>query len=359
MDTSVLTRNFDRAFLWIGGLALLVLLGVTVALVGFAVKYRRSRAATTSQRSHNTALEIAWTVIPTLLFLWMFYVGYEGFLTLRDAPPDAMTIRVTARRWSWSFSYPEAGVETTGELTVPVGRAVSLELSAPKDEVLHSFYLPDFREKEDVLPGRTTYLWFQADREGTYDIFCAEFCGTGHSEMRAVLRVVPAREYGAWLRRQAERRLRPVDAAALLDPSLLLQEEEWRKEAEVLYRVGCASCHGLAGDGSGLPGEARNFSRADGWKQGSRVTDIFRTVTNGIPGTSMRAFPNLSAWERVELAHHVRGFLKGAAAADAPEDARALVAEYGTDKVQAPRATIPVERAMEILSRERGGTAPK
>ncbi len=350
METSVLTRNFDRAFLWIGGLTLLVLVGVTAAVVYFALKYRRSRARTTSQRSKNTALEVAWTVIPTLIFLWMFYVGYEGFLTVRGVPPDAMTVRVTARRWSWSFSYPDTGVETTGELTVPVGRAVALELTSPADEVLHSFYLPDFREKEDVLPGRTTRLWFQADREGSYDIFCAEFCGKGHSEMRAVLRAVPPREYDAWLRRQAERRLRPVDAAAFLDPSRLLKEEEWRKEAEVLYRVNCASCHGAAGDGSGLPGEARDFTRPDGWKKGLSKANIYRTLVSGIPGTSMRAFPSLSPWERTELAHHVRAYLKGAAAADSPEDARTLVAEFGTDKVQAPRVTIPIERAMEILS---------
>jgi cytochrome c oxidase subunit II len=350
VETSVLTRNFDRAFLWIGGLALLVLAGVTATLVVFAVKYRRSRARTTSQTSKNTVLEIAWTVIPAVLFLWMFWVGYEGFLTARRAPSDAMTVRVTARRWSWSFAYPDAGVETTGELTVPVGRAVALELSAPPDDVLHSFYLPDFREKEDVVPGRTTHLWFRTEREGTYDIFCAEFCGTGHSEMRAVLRAVPPREYEAWLRRQAERRLRPVDADALLDPSRLLPEAVWKKEAEVLYRVNCASCHGLAGDGSPLPGEARDFTRKDGWKNGTRTVDVYRTLVNGVPGGAMRPFPGLSPWERTELAHHVRGFLKGAAAADAPEDARALVAEYGTDKVQAPRVTIPIERAMEILS---------
>lgn len=354
MDASLLTRNFDRAFLWIGGLAFLVLVGVTVALVSFAVAYRRARARTTSQRSGNTVLEITWTVIPTILFLWMFYVGYGGFVTLRGVPADAMTIRVTGRRWAWSFAYPDAGVETTGELCVPVHRAVALALTAPPDDVIHSFFLPDFRVKEDVLPGRTTHLWFRAEREGTYDIFCAGYCGKGHSEMRAVLRVVSPQDYAAWLRRQAARRLRPVDAGALSDPGRVLPEEEWRQEAGTLYRVTCASCHGLVGDGSGLPGEARNFTRLEGWKNGTRVVDIYRTLVTGIPGTSMRPFPNLSAWERVELAHHVRSFLKGAAAADTPADSASLVQEYGTDKVQPPRVTIPVERAMEILDRERG-----
>jgi cytochrome c oxidase subunit II len=348
-----MTRNFDRAFLWIGGLTFGVLLAVTAALIVFAVRYRRSRARTTSQRSGNLVLEITWTVIPLLLFLWMFYVGYGGFLTLRGAPADAMKVQVTGRRWAWSFAYPDSGVQTTGELCVPVGRAVALDLSGPPDEVIHGFFLPDFRVKEDVIPGRTTHLWFQADREGTYDIFCSSYCGKGHSEMRAVLRVVSPREYEAWLIRQAARRLRPVDAEALLDPRRVLPEEEWRKEAATLFRVTCASCHGLAGDGSGLPGEARNFTRADGWKNGRRVVDLYRTLGKGVPGTSMRAFPNLSAWERVELAHHVRAFLAGAPA-DTPEDARALVAEYGTDKVQAPRATLPVDRAMELLERERG-----
>jgi cytochrome c oxidase subunit II len=353
VDTSLLTRNFDRAFLWIGGMSLLLLAGITASLVLFAVRYRRGRARTTSQREGNIALEITWTVLPTLLVFWMFYVGYQGFLTLRGVPDGALLVRVTARRWSWAFDYPDAGIANATEMVVPRGRAVKVELTSPPDEVLHSFYLPDFREKEDVLPGRTTHLWFPAEREGTYDIFCAEFCGKGHSEMRALLRVVPPKDFEAWLRRQAGRRLKPVDVATLLDPSKAVPEPEWTADAATVFRTFCASCHGEKGDGSGLPGEARNFTRADGWKQGARVAEIFRTLEKGIEGTAMRAFPNLSAWERVILAHHVRRFLGTAAPADAPEDAKALVTEYGLDKTPPPRVTIPVERAMEILERER------
>jgi cytochrome c oxidase subunit II len=352
VDTSLLTRNFDRAFLWIGGVSLLLLAGVTAALVLFAVRYRRSRAAVTSQREGNLPLEIAWTVIPTLIVIWMFWVGYRGFLTLRAVPDDALLVRVTARRWSWSFDYPEAGLAGATEMVVPRGRAVRVDLTAPPDDVLHSFFLPDFRVKEDVLPGRSTHLWFPAEQEGTYDIFCAEFCGKGHSEMRALLRVVPPKEYAAWLRKQAGRRVRPVDAAALLDPSKAVPEAEWAQDAALLYRTFCASCHGEKGDGSGLPGEARDFRKADGWKKGSRVTDIVRTLDLGIDGTSMRAFPNLSAWERVILAHHVRRF-RPDAPADTPESAASLVAALGLDKIPLPRVTIPVERAMEILERER------
>jgi cytochrome c oxidase subunit II len=353
VDTSLLTRNFDRAFLWIGGVSLLLLAGITVAIVLFAVKYRRTHARTTSQRSGNFALEITWTVLPILLVIWMFYVGYAGFLTLRGVPDGAYPVRVTARRWSWSFDYPEAGIAGATELVVPRGRAVRVELTSPPDEVLHSFYLPDFREKEDVLPGRTTHLWFPAEREGTYDIFCAEFCGKGHSEMRAVLRIVPPKEFEAWLRKQAGRRLKPVDVATLLDPSKAVPAEEWSADASIVFRTFCASCHGEKGDGSGLPGEARNFTKTDGWKKGPRVTEIFRTLEKGIDGTAMRAFPNLSAWERVILAHHIRRFLGPAAPADTPEAAKDLVTEYGLDKIPAPRETIPVERAMEILERER------
>ena len=354
MDTSLLTRNFDRAFLWIGGVSLLLLAGITAALVLFAMKYRRSRAATTSQREGNLPLEVAWTVLPTLLVVWMFYVGYEGFITLRGVPDDALLVRVTGRRWAWSFDYPDAGIAGATEMVVPRGRAVKVELTAPPDDVLHSFYLPDFREKEDVLPGRTTHLWFPAEREGTYDIFCAEFCGKGHSEMRAVLRVVPPKEFEAWLRKQAGRRLKPVDAETLLDPSKAVPEAEWTADAAVVFRTFCASCHGEKGDGSGLPGEARNFTKADGWKHGARVADIFRTLETGIEGTSMRAFPTLSAWERVLLAHHVRRFLGAAAPADTPEAAKAFVTERGLDQIPPPRETIPVERAMEILEREHG-----
>ena len=132
-------------------------------------------------------------------------------------------------------------------------------------------------------------------------------------------------------------------------------KEQLNIDRAAIFGVYCASCHGAAGDGSGLPGQARNMTVLKGWKRSAKVTDIYRTLSEGIEGTQMRAFPNLTPWERVAVAHYVRSFSKEPLPQDTPEDYEALVRDYGLDKVQAPEETIPIERAMELLVMEAGG----
>jgi len=352
LATSDITREVDRAMLLIGGMSLILLIGITIAMVLLAVKYRRSRARTTSQMEGNTLLEIVWTVIPTIIVVWMFYVGYEGFALMRRVPEDAMVVRVIGKQWAWSFRYPEARIDTT-EMVVPVNTPVVVELTAPPDDVVHSFYIPDFRVKEDALPGQETSLWFQPEREGTYTILCAEFCGKDHSKMISLLKVVSREEYDQWIRDQKLKKLRPLEFDALLDAQHPgFGKEQLNIDSRAIYQTFCASCHGAAGDGSGLPGEARDLTSLKGWKRSSKVTDIYRTLSEGIERTRMRAYPNFTPWERVALAHYVRAFSKESPPQDATEDYEALVKEYGLDKVQTPKETIPIERAMEILVKE-------
>ncbi len=350
LATSDITREVDRALLLIGGMSVFLLVGVTVAMIAFAIHFRRSRARTTKQIKGHTGLEVTWIIIPTLIVTWMFFVGYRGFALMRKVPENAMTVEVTGKQWMWSFHYPEEKLDTV-EMVVPVNTPVKVNLTAPPSDVVHSFYIPDFRVKEDAVPGKTTHLWFEAEREGTYNIFCAEFCGKDHSQMISLLRVVSQTAYEDWIRAERAKRYRPLVFEAIVDPAhSTFGPDELNIDARTLYQTFCAACHGAAGDGSGLPGAARDFTSAADWKHSPKVVDIFRTVTDGIENTQMRAFPNLTPWERVALAHYVRSFMKTELPQDTAADYAALVEEYGLDKVQAPGETIPIEQAMELLS---------
>jgi len=347
---SDITQDLDRAFWWIGGVCIVLLAGITVAMLILVFRYRRSRATTTSQVEGHRLLEAVWIVIPTAIVMWMFYVGYKGFTLIRTMPSEAMVVQVTGKQWAWSFHYPEEGVDSD-RMVVPVGATVRCELTAPPEDVIHSFYIPDFRVKEDALPGRSTQLWFKADREGTYDIFCAEFCGKDHAKMITTLRVVPEAAYRDWLRAEVAKKYEPLVFEAFVDADHP-KFKELSIDGQALYATFCTSCHGAAGDGSGLPNEARDFRQPAGWKLGPKVVDIYRTLALGIEGTRMRAYPNFAPWEKVAVAQYLRSFLGDQAPADSRQDYDGLVQEYGLDKIQKPKEAIPIERAMELLVRE-------
>ena len=136
------TEAIDPVFMFIFGACLVLLLGITVAMLFFVVRYHHSRAPqATSHVEGNLWLEIVWTTLPTLLVMAMFYYGWSGYLSLRDVPPDAMEVTATTRMWSWSFSYPNGA--TSPKLYVPVGRPVKVNLVS--QDVIHGFFLPAFR----------------------------------------------------------------------------------------------------------------------------------------------------------------------------------------------------------------------
>ncbi|MGB6647303.1 MAG: cytochrome c oxidase subunit II [Bacteroidota bacterium] len=177
--TSPFSDHVDATFLIITGISLVVLIGLVAAMILFVVKYSRKRNPRPTNIEGNVPLEILWTAVPLVLFLGMFYLGWEGYLKTVNVPEGAVPIDVTARMWSWTFQYPN-GVQTD-TLYVPVNTPVKLTLRSL--DVNHSLYIPAFRIKKDVIPNRNNIMWFMTPRVASYDIACAEYCGLRHAYM--------------------------------------------------------------------------------------------------------------------------------------------------------------------------------
>jgi cytochrome c oxidase subunit II len=189
-------KNIDQTFIYIIGFSLVVLVLVTAVMILFAFKYRRSRNPVPEDIRGSWILETLWTVIPTLIVLSMFYIGWDAYLGLRNVPPGAIEIKVYAQQFSWIIEYSN-GKQVENEMVVPVRKPVKLNITSI--DVIHSLYLPSYRVKIDAVNGMNTYAWFFPDKEGEYYFFCAEYCGVGHSDMSGVLKVVPEEQYVKWL----------------------------------------------------------------------------------------------------------------------------------------------------------------
>jgi cytochrome c oxidase subunit II len=193
-NSSTFSNAVDAAFLYTAVLSFIVLVGIVTAMIYFIVKYSRKKNPVPKNIESNTTLEVLWTLIPLILFMSMFYFGWEGYRDMRDIPKDAMVIKITARMWQWSFEYPN-GLQTD-TLYIPVGRAVRGDLHSV--DVNHAFYIPAFRVKKDAYPNRPNNLWFRSDRVGVYDITCAEYCGLKHSYMYSKIYIMEQKDYDTW-----------------------------------------------------------------------------------------------------------------------------------------------------------------
>jgi cytochrome c oxidase subunit 2 len=166
-------------------------------VVFFAVRYRRGSKVNRHQEHHeNLLLEIAWTAIPTLLGLVMFFFGAKLFIEMRTSPKNGEDIYVVGKQWMWHMQHSN-GVRENNTLHIPVGKPVRLTLIS--QDVIHAFYVPDFRSQIHVVPGRYTTMWFEAVKPGRYPLYCAMYCGTQHSEMAGYVYAMPAKEYAEWL----------------------------------------------------------------------------------------------------------------------------------------------------------------
>jgi len=170
---------------------------VSAAVLYFAVKYRRRHADEVGADIHGSiALELLWTVIPFVLSMVMFVWGADVYFRLAKPPADAMELFVVGKQWMWKVQHPE-GVREINEMHVPINRNVRITLGS--EDVIHDYYIPAFRVKMDAVPGKLTTMWFRATKPGTYQIFCAEYCGTQHSGMIGHVIAMEEHDYEAWL----------------------------------------------------------------------------------------------------------------------------------------------------------------
>ena len=201
---------------------------------------------------HNTAIEITWTVVPTIVVVWVFWEGAMGYLDMARIPKGTVDVNVTAKKWQWAFKYENGGehevipVENSSVtalplLVLPVDRDIKIIMRS--DDVLHSFYIPAFRAKRDVVPGRYNYMWFHTTKEGLYDLFCTEYCGENHSQMNAKVKVVSQEEYKKALEK------------ALQEP-----EDPLERGKRLYKRQGCSTCHNAGAEGASGPGPSYNGS---------------------------------------------------------------------------------------------------
>ena len=186
----------DRAFWYIFLVSVVLLTGITVVMIYFVVKYKRSKHPVPADIRGSWKLEVVWTIIPTLIALSMFWIGWSSYTGLRNVPEDAVEVEVLGQMFSWIFIY-DNDKETENKLVVPINTPIKLNIESI--DVIHSFFIPAFRVKADAVKGLPTYLWFLPKELGEFDILCAEYCGTEHSYMTAKLNVVSKEDYEVWL----------------------------------------------------------------------------------------------------------------------------------------------------------------
>lgn len=220
---SEIAKSVDSLYSFLLIISLIACVIVIGGMIYFALKYKRkSDNDKTAYISHDTRLEILWSVIPLIIFLFVFAWGWIIYHDMRTMPKDALEIQVNGQQWSWTAEYKN-GVKS-GEIVIPVNRDVKLILSST--DVIHSLYIPTFRIKQDAVPGRYTALSLKAEVMGEFHVFCAEFCGTSHSGMITKLRVLSQADFDKWLTEEA-------------DSALLPLAERGKK----LFNMKCTACH--------------------------------------------------------------------------------------------------------------------
>jgi len=283
VQASTFAEKVDATYYGIYWLSVVMFVGVISAAAWFVLKYKRKHhQEIPSGPLHATFLEVFWSVLPLIAVMIIFFSGFKGYMYLAIPPDNATEIYVSARKWSWQFTYPN-GLSEMNELRVPKGAPIKLIMTSISDEkilslseeqklkpedvfkekerrtpVLHSFYVPAFRVKKDVVPGQYSTLWFEATQVGSFDVFCAEYCGTNHSDMRAKIIVMEPQDYKQWLEKAA---------AGNIVPTADLGKELYRKQ-------NCFTCHSVDGSPSVGPTFKGLFGKNESFADGSsKVVD--------------------------------------------------------------------------------------
>lgn len=229
LNASSVANDYDVLFYSWLGLSAFVIVGIIITGIVFSVRYRRgskaSRLEPGDKKRNDTLhkIEYTWIAIPLALFLIMFFLGAKLYSTMLNAPENALEIYVVAKQWMWKLQHPQ-GKREINELHVPLGIPIKLVMTS--QDVIHSFYIPAFRVKQDVVPGRYLTTWFEATKTGRFRFMCAEYCGAGHSEMHGHLVVMQPEQFEEWLQ-----------SGPLTQGSLAEQGKE------KFLQYGCNACH--------------------------------------------------------------------------------------------------------------------
>jgi cytochrome c oxidase subunit 2 len=221
-QASTVAPQVDAVFYYILWVSVIFSVLIAVLVIAFAVKYRRRSEVEVPAPIHGSLkLEAAWIIIPLILVAIMFVWGTSTFFGMARPPDDSLEIYVVGRQWMWKVQHP-GGQSEINELHIPVGQPVKLVMTS--EDVIHDFFVPAFRTKQDVVPGRYTRMWFQATKTGDYHLFCAEYCGTEHSRMIGWVHVMEPEDYEKWL---AERPFRSMAVEG----------------RDLFYKLQCVTCH--------------------------------------------------------------------------------------------------------------------
>lgn len=271
--------NLYMFIFWVSTFFFLVIVGL---MCYFVVKYRRQPGVKPlPSPSHNTTIEILWSVLPSIILVYIFYEGAAGFFQTRIAPDDAEEIQVEAYQFGWTFTYPDGDI--SNELHIVQNRPVKLVMRSK--DVLHSFYIAAFRQKMDIVPGRYTYVYLQPNRIGRYRLSCTEYCGDNHSQMRTVCVVHRTNE---------ERK----------------SQTEWKTpehspwiNGQRLYKIHCAGCHNI--NGVAGTGPALNLA----WGETRKLTDGTSVLVDENYITESIKYPNAKIHEGYGPVSKMQSFL--------------------------------------------------
>ncbi|MBN59807.1 MAG: cytochrome c oxidase subunit II [Gemmatimonadetes bacterium] len=251
-QASTVAWQVDALYFFLVALTVVFCVLVFGMVAVFAIKYRRRSDDEQPEQNHgNLALELSWTIIPLFLALFVFLLGADVFFRLQRAPADPLEIYAVGKQWMWKIQH-ESGKREINTLHVPKGQPVRLTMTS--EDVLHDFYIPAFRVKNDVIPGRYTTMWFEATQTGEFHLFCAEFCGTQHSGMIGKVIVMEPADYHDWL----------MGASAGGESMAEAGQRQFQE-------LGCETCHKTASSGRG-PSLVGIFNKQEKLANGQEVT---------------------------------------------------------------------------------------
>lgn len=228
----------DKAYDFIFWFSVVFFVAVNLAMIYFVVKYKRRPGVKPEPTGHFMKLEIFWTVTPIIFIFFLFHAGFSAYIRNATAAEGATEIRVRGKKWSWEFEYP-SGDRLASELVLEKGRPYKMIISS--EDVLHSFYIPEFRLKRDAVPGQYSFIQFTPTVVGDAHVFCAEYCGNSHSGMLATVKILEHDQYKEW-----EKGLGGMPATCGTPP-VPCDKVKWG--ADLFVKNGCTSCHGPNGSG--------------------------------------------------------------------------------------------------------------